>query len=230
LKESATVGKTKTQLKKETASLQPEEAPVSVSHPKGKRVKPVSPNTEPLEPSGPTKRAPARARKEKPTAPATSTQPVESAVTRRGRKAKSIPPDQKAADHHIPETAVTVPVVSEPSDQPPFLAQPDSKLKTEPTVSPPSGKKGASRTGKKPSKTKTGRKAQASATILTLGGKQAKVQELLAKGKSQGKLTYLEIMEALQEVPLTPEQIDDIYQNLEELGIRVTDDHRGIAT
>jgi RNA polymerase primary sigma factor len=229
LKESSTVGKTKAQIKKETASLQPEEAPVPVINPKGKRAKPNPPVGNPLEPSGPTKRAPAPAKKEKPTAPTTSAQPVESAAARPGRKAKSIPQDQKAAENHIPETTVTAPVVSEPSDQPPLLVQPSSQLETETMESPPPDKKGVVRAGKKPRKTKADQKAQASATIQTLGGKQAKVQELLAKGKSQGKLTYLEIMEALQAVPLTPEQIDDMYQNLEELGIRVLDDHRGIT-
>ncbi len=108
--------------------------------------------------------------------------------------------------------------------------QPVAKLEAETIPSPAPGKKEAAKTGKKPSKTKAGQKAQASATVLTLSGKQAAIQALLVKGKSQGKLTYQEIMEALQAVPLTPEQIDDMYQNLEELGIRVTDDHRGIAT
>ena len=50
------------------------------------------------------------------------------------------------------------------------------------------------------------------------------VKELVEKGKKQGVLTYEEIMDALQEIELTPDQIEDIYENLAELGIDVIDD------
>jgi RNA polymerase primary sigma factor len=253
------VGKAKTQTKKETASLQPEEAPAPVSPSKGKRAKSSSAVGNPLEPTGPVKPAPVK--KEKSTAPKISAQPVESAVTSSGRKAKSIPPEKKVAEDHVSKKEVAVPVAVIPtsakktrssketdipaagkrtktSDQPLILAQPPSPHEAETIPSAPPSKKETAKTGqketaktsKKMRKTKTGQKARASAIILTLGGKQAAMQALLVKGKGQGKLTYQEIMEALQAVPLTPEQIDDMYQNLEELGIRVTDDHRGIAT
>lgn len=48
------------------------------------------------------------------------------------------------------------------------------------------------------------------------------VKELMEKGKSQGPLTYREIMDALQGIELSPEQIDDIYEQLNHVGIEVT--------
>ncbi|MDN5327054.1 MAG: polymerase primary sigma factor [Moorella sp. (in: firmicutes)] len=47
------------------------------------------------------------------------------------------------------------------------------------------------------------------------------VKELIEKGKSQGSLTYSEIMDALQGIELSPEQIDDIYEQLGHMGIEV---------
>ncbi|MCR4441397.1 MAG: RNA polymerase sigma factor RpoD [Peptococcaceae bacterium] len=50
------------------------------------------------------------------------------------------------------------------------------------------------------------------------------VKELIQKGKSRGVLTYGEIMSALQGVDITPEQIDDIYEQLNAMGIDVVPD------
>ncbi|MDD2422037.1 MAG: RNA polymerase sigma factor RpoD [Heliobacteriaceae bacterium] len=47
------------------------------------------------------------------------------------------------------------------------------------------------------------------------------VKEIIAKGKQKGVLTYQEIMDALQGVELTTEQIDDLYERLGHLGIDV---------
>ncbi len=47
------------------------------------------------------------------------------------------------------------------------------------------------------------------------------VKELIAKGKKRGVLTYAEIMDTLQGVELSPEQIDDIYGALGAVGIEV---------
>nr|WP_307402282.1 RNA polymerase sigma factor RpoD [Desulfofundulus luciae] len=47
------------------------------------------------------------------------------------------------------------------------------------------------------------------------------VRELIEKGKKRGVLTYSEIMDTLQGVDLTPEQIDDIYEKLAGMGIEV---------
>src|SRR5690625_2464359 len=48
--------------------------------------------------------------------------------------------------------------------------------------------------------------------------------ELLEKGKKQGVLTYKEIMDALQEVDLTPDQIDEIYERFATQGIDIVSD------
>lgn len=47
------------------------------------------------------------------------------------------------------------------------------------------------------------------------------VKELIEKGKKRGSLTYQEIMDTLQSVELTPEQIDDIYEQLHQMGIEI---------
>ncbi|HHW99458.1 MAG TPA: RNA polymerase sigma factor RpoD [Firmicutes bacterium] len=50
------------------------------------------------------------------------------------------------------------------------------------------------------------------------------VKGLLEKGKKQGVISYKEIMDALQEIDLNPDQIDDIYESLAALGIDVIGD------
>ncbi len=47
------------------------------------------------------------------------------------------------------------------------------------------------------------------------------VQELISRGKKKGMLTYGEIMDTLQGVELSPEQIDNIYEVLGDIGIEV---------
>ncbi len=47
------------------------------------------------------------------------------------------------------------------------------------------------------------------------------VRDLIEKGKKRGVLTYNEIMDGLQGIDLTPEQIDEIYEKLATLGIEV---------
>ena len=49
-----------------------------------------------------------------------------------------------------------------------------------------------------------------------------KVTELLDKGKKKGKLSAAEMMEALDELPLDGEQMDKIYDIMENLGIDAT--------
>jgi len=51
--------------------------------------------------------------------------------------------------------------------------------------------------------------------------KNENVKELIDKGKKRGVLTYNEIMDSLQGIDLTPEQIDDIYEKLAGMGIEV---------
>jgi len=50
------------------------------------------------------------------------------------------------------------------------------------------------------------------------------VKELIHRGKKKGVLTYGEIMDSLQEVALSPEQIDEIYETLAEMGIDIVDE------
>ncbi|MBM7855771.1 RNA polymerase primary sigma factor [Desulfohalotomaculum tongense] len=53
------------------------------------------------------------------------------------------------------------------------------------------------------------------------GQRQEYIKELMDKGKKRGALTYKEIMDALQGIELTPEQIDDVYEKLASNGIEV---------
>jgi len=50
------------------------------------------------------------------------------------------------------------------------------------------------------------------------------LKELVEKGKSKGMLTYKEIMDAFDEVELEPEQIEKIYETVENMGIDVVGD------
>jgi RNA polymerase primary sigma factor len=50
------------------------------------------------------------------------------------------------------------------------------------------------------------------------------VKKLMEKGKKSGVLSYHEIMDALEGIELSPEQIDDIYEQLGNMGISVISD------
>ncbi|HHV72842.1 MAG TPA: RNA polymerase sigma factor RpoD [Clostridia bacterium] len=50
------------------------------------------------------------------------------------------------------------------------------------------------------------------------------IKRLIEKGKKRGILTYREIMDALQNVELTPEQIDAMYEQFAEMGIEVMEE------
>jgi RNA polymerase primary sigma factor len=54
--------------------------------------------------------------------------------------------------------------------------------------------------------------------------KQDSIKELLEKGKQLGILNYGEIMNALQHIELSPEQIDEVYENLSTNGVEVLPD------
>ena len=54
--------------------------------------------------------------------------------------------------------------------------------------------------------------------------KQESVKELIAKGKKTGALSYKEIMDALEEIDLESDEIDDIYQKFEDIGIEILGD------
>ncbi|NLP12984.1 MAG: RNA polymerase sigma factor RpoD [Clostridium sp.] len=50
------------------------------------------------------------------------------------------------------------------------------------------------------------------------------VLELMEKGKQKGMLTYKEIMDAFDEIDIEPEQIEKIYESLENAGVDVVGD------
>lgn len=50
------------------------------------------------------------------------------------------------------------------------------------------------------------------------------LKELIEKGKSKGMLTYKEIMDAFEDIELEPEQIEKIYETVENMGIDVVGD------
>lgn len=56
------------------------------------------------------------------------------------------------------------------------------------------------------------------------------VKDLVQKGKKRGTLTYNEIMSTLQGVEMTPEQIDDVYEQLSAMGIEVVPDSSDIES
>ena len=58
-------------------------------------------------------------------------------------------------------------------------------------------------------------------------GKEARAQklnELIESGKQKGMLSYKEIMDALEELELDQEQIEKVYDHLEELNIDIVED------
>lgn len=48
-----------------------------------------------------------------------------------------------------------------------------------------------------------------------------KVQKLIEDGKKAGTLTHKEVMDTLQDVELTPDEIDDIYEAIGQMGIEL---------
>ena len=58
-------------------------------------------------------------------------------------------------------------------------------------------------------------------------GKEARAQklnDLIESGKQKGMLSYKEIMDALEELELDQEQIEKVYDHLEELNIDIVED------
>lgn len=58
--------------------------------------------------------------------------------------------------------------------------------------------------------------------------KMTLVKKLIDKGKKKGSLTYKEIMDELENIDLSPEQIEKIYEVLETMGIDVSGDIKEI--
>ena len=62
------------------------------------------------------------------------------------------------------------------------------------------------------------------AKTQTKEAQKSKIQELLETGKQKGVLSYKTIMETLQEEDLDQEQIEKVYEALEEMNIDVVED------
>ena len=56
---------------------------------------------------------------------------------------------------------------------------------------------------------------------LELQKEKEKIKQLLAKGKEKGALSYEEIMDSLSTAELSPEQIDDVYEQISAMGIKL---------
>ena len=54
--------------------------------------------------------------------------------------------------------------------------------------------------------------------------RQAKLNELYELGKRKGTLTYKEIMNALMELDMDPDQLDKVLETLEALGVEVVNE------
>lgn len=54
--------------------------------------------------------------------------------------------------------------------------------------------------------------------------KKAILLDLIDKGKQKGMLSYKEIMDAFEEIEIDPEQIEKVYETLENLGIDIVGD------
>ncbi|KPU44088.1 RNA polymerase sigma factor SigA [Oxobacter pfennigii] len=50
------------------------------------------------------------------------------------------------------------------------------------------------------------------------------VKQLVEKGKKSGTLTYKEIMDSLEDIDLSPEQVEKVYEILESMGIEIIGD------
>ena len=57
-----------------------------------------------------------------------------------------------------------------------------------------------------------------------LDRKKALIHDLLEQGKKKGMLSYKDIVDKLEELELSPEQIDKIYEYLEKQGIEIVGD------
>ena len=59
---------------------------------------------------------------------------------------------------------------------------------------------------------------------MTLDDKKSAIKTLIEKGKKQGKLDSHEIMDILEGLDIDVKQIEKIYEDLEQLGIEITND------
>jgi RNA polymerase primary sigma factor len=60
--------------------------------------------------------------------------------------------------------------------------------------------------------------------VQTSEEKKARVKKLMQKAQAKGTITYKEIMDELEEIEISPEQIEKIYDTFEKIGITVVDE------
>ncbi|MBQ7718231.1 MAG: RNA polymerase sigma factor RpoD [Clostridia bacterium] len=60
--------------------------------------------------------------------------------------------------------------------------------------------------------------------MADLENKKNAIKELVERGKKKGMLTYKEIIDALEEIDLDPEQIEKVYETIEQIGVEVVGD------
>ncbi|MGL5085470.1 MAG: RNA polymerase sigma factor region1.1 domain-containing protein, partial [Clostridium sp.] len=70
-------------------------------------------------------------------------------------------------------------------------------------------------------KTKAKQEKKEDKNLSDKSNKMAIVKTLLDKGKKSGTLTYKEIMDEIEHIELSTEQIEKIYEVLESMGIEV---------
>jgi len=59
---------------------------------------------------------------------------------------------------------------------------------------------------------------------MTNENRKAVLKDLIQRGKAKGMLTYKEIMDAFEEIEIEPEQIEKVYETVENMGIDVVGD------
>ena len=57
--------------------------------------------------------------------------------------------------------------------------------------------------------------------INTTDAKKQAIKNLIERGKKKHMLTYKEIIDTLEEIELSPDQIEKVYENIENFGIEI---------
>jgi len=60
--------------------------------------------------------------------------------------------------------------------------------------------------------------------MSTTENKKQVIKDLLERGKKKGMLSYKEIMDTLEEIELEPEQIEKVYESVENMGVEIIGD------
>ncbi len=60
--------------------------------------------------------------------------------------------------------------------------------------------------------------------MSTTENKKQVIKDLLERGKKKGMLSYKEIMDTLEEIELEPDQIEKVYESIENMGVEIIGD------